>query len=89
MTLDRASVEAAIKARIVEIAAALGDDASELGREEIIPASGYIDSAGLLELLAWFEEHYGLTLSQDEITIDNLGSVALMAEFALRRKGLA
>ncbi len=89
MTLDRASVEDDIKARIVEIAAALGDDASGLGRDEIIPASGLIDSAGLIELLAWFEDRYELTLSQDEITIDNLGSIALMAAFALRRKGLA
>jgi acyl carrier protein len=87
--MDRASIEAAIKARIVEIAAGLGGDASSLDRAEIIPASGFIDSAGLLELLAWFEDRYGLTLAQDEITIDNLGSVALMAEFVLRRKGLA
>ena len=86
MNLDRASIEAAIKAKVVEIANMLGEDASELTHDEIIPATGYIDSAGLLELLAWFEDAYGLTLAQEEITVDNLGSVALMAGFALRKK---
>lgn len=89
MSLTREILQAAIKAKVVEIAAKTGDDASELGYEEIIPATGLIDSMGLLELLAWYEKTYAIPLAQDEITIDNLGSVTRMAEFALRRKGLA
>ena len=55
MSLNKASIEAEIKAKVVEIAAQTGDDASELGLDEIIPATGLIDSTGLLELIAWYE----------------------------------
>lgn len=88
MPLNKESIEAEIKARIVEIAAEMGDDASELGVDEIIPATGLIDSTGLLELIAWYEKTYQIPLTQEEINIDNLGTLARMAEFVLRKKGL-
>lgn len=88
MSLNKASIEAEIKAKVVEIAAQTGDDASELGLEEIIPATGLIDSTGLLELIAWYEKHFEIALTQDEINIDNLGTVTRMAEFVLLKKGL-
>jgi D-alanine--poly(phosphoribitol) ligase subunit 2 len=88
MTIDKATLEAEIKAKIVEIAAQTGDDASELAADDIIPATGLIDSTGLLDLLAWYERHYQIPLPQEDITIDNLGTLSRMAEFVLRRKGL-
>lgn len=88
MTLNKESIERAIKEKIVQIAAEMGDDASELGVDEIIPATGLIDSTGLLELIAWYEKTYQIPLTQEEINIDNLGSLARMAEFVLRKKGL-
>lgn len=88
MMLTQEDLEAAIKAKIVEIAAQTGDDASELEPYEIIPATGLIDSTGLLDLLAWYEKTYDIPLSQEELTIDNLGSLTRMAVFVLRRKGL-
>ena len=88
MSLNKSSIEAEIKAKVVEIAAQTGDDASELGLEEIIPATGLIDSTGLLELIAWYEKHYEIHLAQEEINIDNLGTVTRMAEFVLFKKGL-
>ncbi len=88
MTLTKESLIAAIKAKIVDIAAQTGDDASELEPDDIIPATGLIDSTGLLDLLAWYEKTYEIPLSQEELTIDNLGSLTRMAEFVLRRKSL-
>ncbi|MCM8621356.1 MAG: acyl carrier protein [Candidatus Accumulibacter sp.] len=88
MTLTQEGLEAEIKAKIIEIAAQSGDDASGLEPHEIIPATGLIDSTGLLDLLAWYEKTYDIPLSQEELTIDNLGSLTRMAEFVLRRKGL-
>lgn len=89
MSLDKPAIELAIKNKIVEIADRMGDDASELQSEDIIPATGLIDSAGLLELIAWYEEHFQIRLAQEEITIDNLGTLSSMADFVLRRKGQA
>ena len=86
MTLDRDAVKTAIRAKVLEIAANLGEDASELDDDEIIPASGFLDSAAILELVVWYEGEFDLSLSQDEINIDNLGSVNAMADFLLARK---
>ena len=86
MTMDRDAVKTAIRAKVLEIAANLGEDASELDDDEIIPASGFLDSAAILELVVWYEGEFDLSLSQEEINIDNLGSVNSMADFLLRRK---
>lgn len=83
---DKDTIIAAIKQEIVRIAAGLGEDAGDLQADELVPASGYIDSAGLLELIAWFEHRYSLTVAPDELNIDNLGTLNAMAEFVLKRK---
>ena len=88
MNLERGAIEAAIKDKVIAIADGLGCDARELENDEIIPATGLIDSAGLLELIAWYEKEYAIQLAQDEITIDNLGTLSAMAEFVLKKKGL-
>lgn len=89
MLQDKDAIAAEIKAKIVEIAAQTGDDASGLEMDEIIPATGLIDSTGLLELIAWYEKNYAIPLAQEEINIDNLGTLTRMAEFVLRKKQLA
>ena len=89
MSLDKPAIELAIKNKILEIADRMGDDASELQSEDIIPATGLIDSAGLLELIAWYEDRFQIRLAQEEITIDNLGTLSSMADFVLRRKSQA
>ena len=88
MDLNQQAIENVVKQKIVEIAGQLGEDASELHNNDIIPATGLIDSAGLLELIAWYEDFYQIRLAQEEITIDNLGTLSTMAEFVLRKKGL-
>lgn len=85
MSTDKQQIIETIKAKVVELVAALGDDASGLEPDEIIPATGLIDSAGLLELVAWFEHHFKLKLAPHEISIDNLGSLTRMADFAIAR----
>ena len=86
MQLDREAVKAAIRSKVVALAKALNIDASTLGDADIIPASGYLDSTAILELVVWYEQTYDLALRQDEINIDNLGSVDAMADFLLARK---
>jgi acyl carrier protein len=89
MILDKQAIEHAIKAKVVEIADRMGDDASALQADDLIPATGLIDSAGLLELIAWYEAHYQIHIEQVDITIDNLGTLSSMADFVLRRKSHA
>ena len=87
--LGREAVKAAIRAKIIELARALQMDATSLADADIIPASGLLDSTAILELVAWYEQHFGIELAQSEINIDNLGSIDAMAEFLLARRGCA
>lgn len=89
MKLDKNSIQETIKDKIIEIANTLGCDASNLQPNEVIPATGLIDSAGLLELVAWYESHYDIKIDTSEITIDNLGTIDSMANFLLLRKNLS
>ena len=86
MNLDREAVKAAIRNQVAELAKNLGHTVTELGDDDILPATGYLDSAGILELVVWYENAYDISLSQDEINIDNLGSVNAMTDFLLKRK---
>ncbi len=86
MELTKIRIQEDIKGKIVEIAAGLGMDASEIKNDELIPATGLLDSPALLELVSWYEEHFDIELAQDEITIDNLGSIDAMTDFLIARK---
>jgi len=86
MNLDRAAVKAAIRSQVIELANALGTDASEIGDDDIIPATGLLDSTAIIQLVVWYEQAYDLPLKQEEINIDNLGSIIAMADFLLARK---
>lgn len=86
MNLDREAIKATVRGKVIELARNLGMEADDLGDDDIIPATGYLDSAAILELVVWYEDAYQLPLTQDEINIDNLGSINAMADFVLRRK---
>ena len=86
MNLEPAAVKRAIREKVIELAQNLGVDASALQDDDIIPATGYLDSAGILELVVWYENTYDFPLQQEEINIDNLGSVNSMVAFLLSRK---
>lgn len=87
MNLDREAIKAAVRGKVIELAKNLGMDASDIGDDDIIPATGYVDSAAILELVVWYEDAYQMPLKQEEINIDNLGSINSMADFVIKRKG--
>jgi len=71
----------AIHAKIVELARQLGNDARGLRCDEEIPASGLLDSNALMELILWCENEFGLKIDQEQITIDNFGTIDAMAAY--------
>jgi len=46
---------------------------------------GILDSTGILQLIAFLGEEYGITVEDEEVTPDNLDSIDKIAAF-LRRK---
>jgi acyl carrier protein len=84
--LDREAIKASIRAKVIDLAKALNIDARALSDADILPATGYLDSTAILELVVWYEQAYDLPLKQEEINIDNLGSIDAMTDFLLSRK---
>jgi len=80
---EREEIKATIRKKIVELSNNRAG-APSLGDDELIPASGLLDSAAVLELVVWFEAKYAIVLREEDVNIDNLGSINAMADFALR-----
>ncbi len=83
--MDIDEIKNRIRAKLIEIAQELGNDASQIADDEIIPATGLVDSAGILSLVVWYEGAFDMPLQQEEINIDNLGSIEAMANYVLVR----
>ncbi|KAB7622849.1 acyl carrier protein [Alkalilimnicola sp. S0819] len=58
---------------------ALGDDDSFLERE-------ILDSTGIMELILFLEEQYGITVEEQEMTPDNLDSVSRLLDYLQRKQ---
>lgn len=63
-------------------------DPAELGEETSLIDGGYVDSTGMLELIAFLETEFGVQVADTDATPANLGSIACIAAF-LDRKGYA
>ncbi len=59
--------------------ASLTDEASLLDK-------GIIDSTGVLEVIAFVEEAFGITVEDSEMLPDNLDSIARISDFVLRKR---
>lgn len=49
--------------------------------------SGVIDSLGILRLVNFIEDSFGVMVSEDDLDPDNFTSVATIAEFVGRKRG--
>ena len=85
MSTERAHIIQRLREQLNRVAAGLGNDASGLSDTDIIPDAEVVDSAGLLEFVVWYDDAFSLDLKPEEMTVDNLGSLASMADFALAR----
>jgi acyl carrier protein len=60
---------------------ALADDASLLD-------AGIVDSTGVLEVVQFLESDFGVKVEDDEIVPENVDSIARIAAFVQRKKGI-
>ncbi|MDH3948523.1 MAG: phosphopantetheine-binding protein [Gammaproteobacteria bacterium] len=84
--MEKNEIKTKIREKLTELAGELGNDASQISDDDIIPATGLVDSIRILGLVVWYEKAFGMSLKQEEINIDNLGSIELMADYVLKRK---
>jgi acyl carrier protein len=76
-----------IRAKVLALAEASGNSNAEIGDDEIIPETGLVSSAGIVELVLWVERQFGLAIDDDDITVDKLGSIALIAAYVTKHRG--
>jgi acyl carrier protein len=53
--------------------------------EDKLLESGVLDSMGVMELIGFLEERFGVTPKDDEITEQNMGSLLAIAELVGRK----
>ncbi|MCA9900323.1 MAG: acyl carrier protein [Ardenticatenaceae bacterium] len=54
---------------------------SELDESENLLAAGIIDSLGILRLVSFVEERFGIEVPDEDVTIDNFQSVKSMSDY--------
>ncbi len=86
MADDRGAIIAALREMLKPLAEALGNDASGLGEDDIIPDTGILDSAGLIEFVMTLDGAYDLNLEPEDMTVDNLGTLSSIASFVAARR---
>ncbi len=64
-----------------------GDESELFEDGDSFMAKGIIDSTGVLELVSFLEEKYGVTVDDEEMVPANLDSLDNLATFIARKKG--
>jgi len=59
----------------------LFDDNGDLGDNTSFLENGIIDSTGILELVAFIEETYGITVKDEELIPENLDSIDNVVQY--------
>ncbi len=55
--------------------------------DEDLLATGVVDSHGVMQLVAFLRERYGVTVGEDELTPENFQTIAAIDAFVRRAKG--
>ena len=64
----------------------LFEEDNNLKKDTSFLENGIIDSTGVLELVMFIEETYGITVDDDEIVPENLDSISSIAEYIKRKQ---
>ncbi len=63
-----------------------GQDVGGLSDDESFLDRGLIDSTGILEVVAYLEQRYGISVSDDELIPENLDSIGRIARFVASKQ---
>lgn len=84
--MPAAAVSAKIRAYIVENFLYTRPD-FELGDDDALLGSGIIDSMGVMEVIMFLEETFGVTVQDADITEENLGTVGALTSYVVAHAG--
>lgn len=58
----------------------------ELSDDDSLLETGIVDSMGVMEVLAFLDEEFGVEVPDDDVTEENLGTVSSIVEYVARRR---
>ena len=64
-------------------------DPAEIADDTLLVTTGVVDSTGMLEVIAYLEETFGISIADQEMTPENLESIERMAAFVTRKRQAA
>jgi acyl carrier protein len=60
-----------------------------VGEDEHLMERGIVDSMGMMELIGFLEDRFGVQPADEEITEQNFATLARIADFVTRKRALA
>lgn len=63
-----------------------GQDDGNMNEDVSLLQRGIIDSTGVLELVSFVQEQYGITVTDDELVPDNFDSINKIADFISQKR---
>jgi acyl carrier protein len=64
-----------------------GQEGGSLSEEQSFLETGIIDSTGVLELVAFLEQRYGISVDDRELLPENLDSISNVTRYVTRKTG--
>ena len=61
----------------------------QLTPDQPLIGNGIVDSMGIMEIIAYIDDEFGVTFADNEITEPNLRSLSAMTNFIMARQGVA
>ncbi|MBE0591159.1 MAG: acyl carrier protein [Gemmatimonadales bacterium] len=58
----------------------------QLADSDQLLAAGIVDSMGVIEMLEFLQQEFGLTIPDDDVTEANLGSLSAIAEYVVAHR---
>jgi acyl carrier protein len=65
---------------------ARGRGVASIDRDESLLTSGIVDSHGVMELVAFLEQRYGVSIDDSDLTPENFDNVASIEAFVERKQ---
>jgi len=78
------SVESKVRGFVLE-SFLFTDDESALNNEDSFIEKGIIDSTGMLEIISFIENDFGIEVTDDEMIPENLDSVSNIVAFVAKK----
>jgi len=79
--LDLAAARNEIRSKVIDLASRTTSRTPTLADDDVIPETGLLDSAAIMELIVWLEQRFGVEIDQGDLTIEHFGTVNAIVSY--------